>query len=131
VVGLYTFAVMPPLPQWITTAVLMATGFGVIAAQVGLNTLTAMIYPVEMRSTGLGWALGVGRIGSILGPAVGGVMLATGLDARHLYLFCIVPALLGAVSIALLRGSTAPSSAQLAGPPDARRADLLPTNAAR
>jgi len=41
------------------------------------------------------------------------------------------PALLGAVSIALLRGSTAPSSAQLAGPPDARRADLLPTNAAR
>jgi len=131
VVGLYTFAVMPPLPQWITTAVLMATGFGVIAAQVGLNTLTAMIYPVEMRSTGLGWALGVGRIGSILGPAVGGVMLATGLDARHLYLFCIVPALLGAVSIALLRGSTAPSSAQLAGPPDARRADLLPTNAPR
>jgi AAHS family 4-hydroxybenzoate transporter-like MFS transporter len=104
---------MPPLPQWITTAVLMATGVGVIAAQVGLNTLTSMIYPVEIRSTGLGWALGIGRLGSIVGPAVGGVMLATGFNARHLYFVCIVPALLGAVSIALLRWITTPSSAQL------------------
>jgi AAHS family 4-hydroxybenzoate transporter-like MFS transporter len=112
-VGLFTFATMPPLPQWITTAVLMATGVGVIAAQVGLNTLTSMIYPVEIRSTGLGWALGIGRLGSIVGPAVGGVMLATGFNARHLYFVCIVPALLGAVSIALLRWITTPSSAQL------------------
>lgn len=111
-VGLYTFAVMPPQPQWMTTVVLMSAGVGVIAAQIGLNTLTSMIYPVEMRSTGLGWALGIGRFGSIVGPAVGGVMLATGLDARHLYLVCIVPAVLGAASIALLPRSATPQPAR-------------------
>jgi AAHS family 4-hydroxybenzoate transporter-like MFS transporter len=62
-----------------------------------------MVYPVAMRTTGLGWALGVGRVGSIVGPWVGGVMLATGLDARHVYLVCVVPALVGAMSVALLR----------------------------
>lgn len=58
---------------------------------------------VAMRTTGLGWALGVGRVGSIVGPWVGGVMLAAGLDARHVYLVCIVPALAAAGSVALLR----------------------------
>jgi MFS transporter, AAHS family, 4-hydroxybenzoate transporter len=103
-VGFYTFAMTPVLPQWTTTLLLMATGFGVIATQVGMLTLASMVYPVQIRSTGLGWALGIGRVGSIIGPAVGGVMLTTGFDARHLYLFCIVPALIGAIAIALLRG---------------------------
>jgi MFS transporter, AAHS family, 4-hydroxybenzoate transporter len=107
-VGFYTFAVTPVMPQWTTTLLLMATGVGVIAAQVGMLTLASMTYPVEIRSTGLGWALGVGRVGSILGPAIGGLMLSTGLDARHLYLFCIVPACVGAMAIALLRWRAAP-----------------------
>ena len=85
----------------------MATGFGVIGGQAGINTLASMMYPVAMRSTGLGWALGVGRVGSIVGPSIGGVMLATGLDARHVYLVCIVPALVGAASVALLRSRAA------------------------
>jgi AAHS family 4-hydroxybenzoate transporter-like MFS transporter len=103
VVGFYVFATAPGLTQASTTAVLMATGFGVIGAQVGITALTSMMYPVEMRSTGLGWALGIGRVGSIVGPAVGGVMLATGLDPRTIYLACIAPALIGAACVALLR----------------------------
>ena len=68
-----------------------------------------MIYPVEMRSTGLGWALGVGRVGSIVGPAVGWLMLAAGLDAKHLYLVCVMPAVVGAIAIAFLqRRATSP-----------------------
>ncbi len=97
VVGFYTFATSPAMPQWSTTLLLMATGFGVIGGQVGITTLASMIYPVQMRSTGLGWALGVGRVGSIVGPTIGGLMLATGLDAKHLYLVCVVPALVGAL----------------------------------
>jgi AAHS family 4-hydroxybenzoate transporter-like MFS transporter len=97
------------MPQWSTTLLLMATGFGVIGGQVGITTLAAMIYPVPMRSTGLGWALGVGRVGSIVGPTVGGLMLASGLDAKHVYLVCVVPALIGALSIALLRWRASPS----------------------
>jgi len=103
VAGFYTFATAPAMSQWSTTLLLMATGWGVIGGQVGITTLASMIYPVAIRSTGLGWALGVGRVGSIVGPSVGGWMLASGLDAKHVYLVCVVPALVGAVCIALLR----------------------------
>jgi AAHS family 4-hydroxybenzoate transporter-like MFS transporter len=108
VVGFYTFATVPDMGQWSTTALLMATGFGVIGAQVGITTLASMIYPVAMRSTGLGWALGVGRVGSIVGPAVGGLMLATVADPKSVYLVCIAPALVGALSVALLRWRASP-----------------------
>jgi AAHS family 4-hydroxybenzoate transporter-like MFS transporter len=91
------------MAQWSTTLLLLATGFGVIGGQVGITTLASMIYPVAMRSTGLGWALGVGRVGSIVGPTIGGLMLATGLDAKHVYFVCIVPALVGALAVTLLR----------------------------
>ncbi|MFZ5492859.1 MAG: MFS transporter [Pseudomonadota bacterium] len=50
-------------------------GFFAFGGQIGLNTLTAYIYPTRARSTGVGWALGIGRIGSILGPLAGGVLL--------------------------------------------------------
>ncbi|MCG2635157.1 MAG: aromatic acid/H+ symport family MFS transporter [Gammaproteobacteria bacterium] len=53
-------------------------GFFTFGAQIGLNALAASIYPTTARSTGVGWALGVGRIGSILGPVLGGVLLALG-----------------------------------------------------
>jgi MFS transporter, AAHS family, 4-hydroxybenzoate transporter len=65
----------------------------------------------------LGWALGVGRVGSIVGPAVGGLMLATAPDARHVYVFCTVPALVGAISIALLRWRAGQTAAEQASVP--------------
>ncbi|HXA75856.1 MAG TPA: MFS transporter [Candidatus Acidoferrales bacterium] len=59
-------------------AVTFILGFMVVAAQSGLNALAASYYPTAVRSTGIGWALGVGRIGSIVGPLVGGMFLSMG-----------------------------------------------------
>ena len=42
----------------------------------GLNVLAASFYPTPIRSTGAGWALGVGRVGSIIGPLIGGLMVS-------------------------------------------------------
>ncbi len=56
-------------------ALVFCCGFFTFGAQISLNTLAAHIYPTRARSTGVGWALGIGRIGSILGPLVGGVLL--------------------------------------------------------
>ena len=53
-------------------------GFFTFGAQIGLNVLAASIYPTSARSTGVGWALGVGRVGSILGPILGGILLGLG-----------------------------------------------------
>jgi AAHS family 4-hydroxybenzoate transporter-like MFS transporter len=63
-----------------------ASGFLVIGAQAGLNALAARFYPTSIRSTGVGWALGVGRLGSIAGPLLGGMMLGIGWSPRGLLL---------------------------------------------
>ena len=68
-----------------------------------------MTYPVAMRATGLGWALGVGRVGSIVGPTIIGLMLASAADARSVYLWCLAPILFGMVAVALLKRRAAPA----------------------
>jgi AAHS family 4-hydroxybenzoate transporter-like MFS transporter len=84
-------------------------GFTVQGAQAGLNALVASFYPTAIRSTGVGWALGIGRIGSIVGPVLGGVMLSIGWHPRQIFLAGAIPALCAAVSILVtsqLRGSS-------------------------
>lgn len=106
--GFYVFASTPTFSELTATAGLMTTGFGVVGVQVALTALAAMIYPVAMRATGLGWALGIGRVGSIVGPAIGGLLFAAMADARAVYLVCMVPALVGLACVAVLKWSAAP-----------------------
>jgi AAHS family 4-hydroxybenzoate transporter-like MFS transporter len=107
--GFYTFATVTDWGQWPTTALLALAGVGVIGAQVGVTALASMTYPVTMRATGLGWALGVGRVGSIIGPTIGGFAMATAADARSVHLGCIVPVVLGMVAVAWLKRQAAPA----------------------
>lgn len=108
-IGFYTFATATDMAQAATTAVLALAGVGVIGAQVGATALASMTYPVAMRATGLGWALGVGRVGSIVGPTIVGLMLATAADARSVYLWCLLPISLGIAAVALLKRRAAPA----------------------
>ncbi|WP_260928550.1 MFS transporter [Novosphingobium sp. 9] len=80
-----------------------ACGFGVSGAQIGLNAVTAESYPTAIRSTGIGWALGVGRVGSILGPLLGGMLLGAGWSAQMIILFAVAPALVSAAAVFSLR----------------------------
>lgn len=74
----------------------IGVGAGTVGAQNCNNGITAKFYPTEIRATGVGWALAVGRIGSIIGPAVGGLLLATGPDA--IFVFAMVPPLVAAIA---------------------------------
>ncbi len=47
---------------------MLIAGIGVLGGQIGLNALCGTIYPTYMRAMGAGWALGIGRIGAIVGP---------------------------------------------------------------
>jgi AAHS family 4-hydroxybenzoate transporter-like MFS transporter len=60
------------------SVVAFGLGFLITGAQGGLNALAASFYPTSIRSTGVGWALGVGRVGSIAGPLVAGMLLSIG-----------------------------------------------------
>lgn len=77
-------------------------GFCVLGLQYTLNATAAMIYPTSFRSNGAGWALGVGRIGSIVGPVLGGVLIATHLAVTGLYVLAAIPFAIGAVVCAIL-----------------------------
>jgi MFS transporter, AAHS family, 4-hydroxybenzoate transporter len=85
---------------WLIVTV-FAAGFGVIGAQFAANAIAAEIYPTASRSTGVGWAFGVGRIGSILGPTLGGALVGT---TPRLFLLAAVPPLVA--SIAAFAAST-------------------------
>ncbi|MDQ8028470.1 MAG: MFS transporter [Brevundimonas sp.] len=75
------------------------SGFGVVGAQIGCNALTAAVYPTAIRATGVGWALGVGRIGAIVGPLVGGMLLAQAWSPQSLILLAVVPAVIASIAV--------------------------------
>jgi AAHS family 4-hydroxybenzoate transporter-like MFS transporter len=79
---------------WLVATV-FAAGFGVIGAQTCSNALAAEVYPTAIRSTGVGWALGVGRIGSILGPLLGAVLVG---NTPRLFMMAAVPLLLASIA---------------------------------
>jgi len=73
-------------------------GFVVQGAQGGLSAVAATFYPISIRSTGIGWCLGVGRIGSIVGPMLGGIMLKLNWTPREILLAGSIPALCAAAA---------------------------------
>jgi MFS transporter, AAHS family, 4-hydroxybenzoate transporter len=77
-------------------------GFFSSAAGGALIALAAGAYPVDARATGVGWALGLGRLGSILGPIGAGLLVARGWQVSPIYFAMAVPALLAAGLMMLL-----------------------------
>ncbi|HTO72206.1 MAG TPA: MFS transporter [Gemmatimonadales bacterium] len=81
--------------------VVLISGLGIIGSQPALNALAGGYYPTALRSTGVGWALGIGRIGAIVGPVLGGLLI--GLHWSNPRLFATV-AIAAALSAVLLLG---------------------------
>lgn len=98
-----------------TSAILVATafcaGFCISGIQKCVNALAIFFYPVSVRSTGLGWGLGVGRIGAIIGPSATGLLLVAGWSTASVFYAAAVPMLIGAAAMAAMgrryRGGTA------------------------
>jgi AAHS family 4-hydroxybenzoate transporter-like MFS transporter len=88
-------ASVPLLALTITCA-----GIGIIGGQNASHALSSEFYPTRMRSTGVGWALGIGRIGSIVGPIVGGQLLAQGTGMRQVFWAATIPAVIAAMAAA-------------------------------
>jgi MFS transporter, AAHS family, 4-hydroxybenzoate transporter len=87
-------------------AIVFLAGFFIIGSQFCMNALAADAYPTAARATGVGWALGVGRIGSIIGPVVGGMLLSLGWEPSTLFLAAAGPAAVSALAVWLLSALT-------------------------
>jgi AAHS family 4-hydroxybenzoate transporter-like MFS transporter len=87
------------LSGWLATLV-FAAGFCASGAQSGLNAFAAGCYPTIARTTGVGWMMGIGRVGSIAGPLVGGALLGLGWSFGAILGLLVIPALCAAAAIA-------------------------------
>ena len=101
--------------NWTLVFVLVAAaGFGIGGQQIALNYLISSTYPTELRATGTGWAIGIGRTGAIVGSAVGGWLLQTG-GVSGYFLGLAVPLIVAAAAVVLVRTRTGAAAAAAAG----------------
>jgi benzoate transport len=90
------------MPVWLTLVMAFLVGLTVQGGFNGFWAIAARLYPPEIRSTGVGWALGVGRIGAVLGPIVGGLLVGGGLPIAAIFAVFAVPLLAAALMTARL-----------------------------
>jgi MFS transporter, AAHS family, 4-hydroxybenzoate transporter len=91
------------LPYVILLAAIFIMGICVVGGQLGANGLSAAKYPARIRTTGVGWALGIGRLGGIFGPGLGGFLLGQGWQPPHILLCACLTAAIAAVCVVLLQ----------------------------
>ena len=84
------------------TLAVFAAGACISGGQVGGNALSAAFYPTAYRATGVAWANGIGRSGSIVGSLLGGVLLGLGWAATTVYALVAIPATISAIALATL-----------------------------
>jgi AAHS family benzoate transporter-like MFS transporter len=90
-------------PATVLIYVLLALGgYGTIGTQNLLNSYVTSYYPGTVRATGIGWSLGVGRLGGILGPSIGGLILGSSLGLDWNFYFFGAIAVVGALVVAFV-----------------------------
>ncbi len=97
----------------VTYILFAIAGVGTIGTQTLLNAYVSKYYPLSGRATAVGWSLGVGRLGGILGPAFGGILLSWGLGFQWNFYAFALPGLLGAVVILFIADRRASEFASL------------------
>ncbi|CDZ93204.1 MFS transporter [Pseudomonas saudiphocaensis] len=97
---------MPVLYSLITIA-----GATVIGTQILLYACAAQFYGLSIRSTGLGWASGIGRNGAIVGPLLGGALLGINLPLQLNFIAFAIPGVIAALAMTLFVLSRRPERA--------------------
>jgi AAHS family 4-hydroxybenzoate transporter-like MFS transporter len=106
----------PGLSLRLLFLVVFLAGLGIVGSQSALNALAASLYPTDLRSTGIGSGLGVGRLGSIVGPMLAGQLISAHWTTESLFLAAAVPALISALVMIAMRWVIEPQQ-QSAGAP--------------
>jgi MFS transporter, AAHS family, 4-hydroxybenzoate transporter len=78
-------------------------GFGVQGGFVGLYAVAARLYPTEIRSTGVGFAMSAGRVGGIAGPLFGGLLIGAGLSMTANFMIFAIPTILAGVATLMIK----------------------------
>lgn len=93
---------VPGLPEWLIMALVCLAGFCLIALQFGIIATESQVYPTYIRSWGVGSCFAFGRVGSVIGPLVGGAMLARDVPVQNLFYVASALLLIGLIATARL-----------------------------
>jgi AAHS family benzoate transporter-like MFS transporter len=91
-----------PMPTMTLFVVVGLAGASTIGTQIVANAYAGQFYPMAIRSTGLGWALGIGRTGAILAPIVIGTLVGMQLPLQQNFIAISIPALIGMIAVLLI-----------------------------
>ena len=100
----------PGLSLGLLYVVVFVAGACVIGGQPTVNALSGTYYPTYLRSTGIGWGLGIGRIGAIVGPVLGGAFMALHWSTQSIFYVAAIPALITALAMFGLRWAMSKST---------------------
>jgi MFS transporter, AAHS family, 4-hydroxybenzoate transporter len=78
-------------------------GFAIQGGFVGLYSVAARIYPTEVRTTGIGWAIGAGRIGALVGPLLGGLLIGMEIPITLNFVIFALPAIVAGIATFMIR----------------------------
>ena len=84
-------------------AITFVTGLLTVGANIVLSAYSSTVYPTAIRSTGIGWVVGCGRVGAIAGALFGTALVAAGLSIETAYVIAAIPAIIGGIAVALVR----------------------------
>ncbi len=93
---------MSPLSLGPTLLLIGIIGFFIHGSMIGLYSTVPDLYPVNIRTTGTGWAIGISRFGAVLGPALAGFLFDAGFTPQSLFQFFSVPILIASIIAFLL-----------------------------
>ncbi|WP_110929275.1 MFS transporter [Bacillus massiliglaciei] len=103
-IGIFCFAGLSLTSNVILLYLLILIGGACTVGTMNLaNPYISEYYPREVRATGMGWALGIGRIGAILAPTLFAMVLATGIDSQTAFVFFAIPSLIAALALLLIQ----------------------------
>jgi AAHS family 4-hydroxybenzoate transporter-like MFS transporter len=88
------------LDRWAVLLFIFGVGVGTTSACVGQSALATVLFPAALRTTSVGNAAAIGRVGAIMGPSAGGILISLGISAQHIVLLSCIP--LSIVAIVLL-----------------------------
>ena len=92
-----------------------AIGGFIFGSMAGLYAFAPIVYPAAIRTTGMGWSIGIGRIGAILAPLIAGMLLDRGWSPPHLYYAYALPLLVSMFTVLALRGRAGAAGATRGG----------------
>ncbi|WP_180005948.1 MFS transporter [Acinetobacter sp. YH12237] len=103
-------------PQIVLYTLIAVAGAATIGSQILLYTFVAQYYPSTVRSTGMGWASGIGRIGAIVGPVLTGALLTMNLPHQMNFFAIAIPGVIAALAIFMVNLKTSVEAKAAAEP---------------